>query len=48
MCRFFGISRAAYYTWHKRMDQPDPYHERLKEVLGVYEASKRTYGYRRI
>lgn len=48
MCAFFGISRAAYYTWRKRMDRPDPDQERLKEVFDAYEASKRTYGYRRI
>ena len=24
MCGFFGISRAAYYAWRKRIDQPDP------------------------
>ena len=48
MCAFFGISRAAYYAWRKRMDQPERDAERQKLVLEAYEASKRTYGYRRI
>ena len=48
MCSFFGISRAAYYAWRKRMDQPDPDAERMQQVLEAYEASKKTYGYRRI
>ncbi len=48
MCAFFGISRAAYYAWRRRMDRPDPDQERLKAVLDAYETSKRTYGYRRI
>ena len=48
MCAFFGISRAAYYSWRKRMDRPGRDEERLKLVSEAYEASKRTYGYRRI
>lgn len=48
MCSFFGISRAAYYAWRQRMDRPDRDAERLKRVVEAYEASKRTYGYRRI
>lgn len=48
MCAFFGISRAAYYAWHKRMDRPDPDAERKKQVQEAYETSKQTYGYRRI
>ena len=36
MCSFFGISRAAYYAWRKRMDRPDPDQERLQQVLEAY------------
>ena len=48
MCTFFGISRAAYYAWRKRIDQPDPDEERLKLVQEAFSASRETYGYRRI
>jgi putative transposase len=48
MCAFFGISRAAYYAWRKRMDQTDPDAERKQLIQQAYEASKKTYGYRRI
>ncbi len=48
MCSFFGISRAAFYAWHKRKEQPDPDAERKRLILEAYTASKRTYGYRRI
>jgi len=49
MCKFFGVSRAAYYVWVKRLlaglevDQ-----ERMEQVQAVYLASHQTYGYRRI
>jgi putative transposase len=48
MCAFFGISRAAYYAWRQRLDQPDPDAERIQLVLEAYNASKKRYGYRRI
>lgn len=48
MCAFFGISRAAYYAWRKRLDQPDIDAERRQLILEAYAASRRTYGYRRI
>ena len=48
MCTFFGISRAAYYAWRRRIGQEDPDEERLKLVQEAYLASKKTYGYRRI
>ncbi len=48
MCRFFGISRAAYYAWCKRIDQPDPDAERKQLILQAYDASRKTYGYRRV
>ena len=48
MCLFFGISRAAYYAWVKKMDRPDPDQEPLEWVQEAYQASRRTYGYRRI
>jgi putative transposase len=48
MCRFFGFSRAAFYAWRKRQLRPDPDGLRLDLVLKAYQASRRTYGYRRI
>jgi transposase InsO family protein len=48
MCEFFGVSRAAYYAWVKRLNQPDPDTERMEQVQEAYERSHRTYGYRRI
>jgi putative transposase len=48
MCGFFGVSRAAYYAWVKRLDQPDVDEERMGWVQEAYEKSHRTYGYRRI
>jgi len=48
MCAFFGVSRAAYYAWVKRIHQPDPDAERMALVQEAYDASHQTYGYRRI
>src|SRR5574340_1261125 len=48
MCEFFGVSRAAYYAWVRKLDQPDEDGERMNWVRVVYERSHRTYGYRRI
>lgn len=48
MCQLFGVSRAAYYAWVKRLDQPDPDQERMEQVQDAYERSHRVYGYRRI
>jgi putative transposase len=48
MCAFFGISRAAFYVWQKRMERPDPDAERKQQIQEAYDASKKTYGYRRI
>ena len=48
MCVFFGVSRAAYYTWVKEMDQPDPDTERKQLIQEAYEKSHKSYGYRRI
>jgi transposase InsO family protein len=48
MCRFFGLSRAAFYAWQKGKAQPDPDLPRMRLVLQAYHASRRTYGYRRI
>jgi transposase InsO family protein len=48
MCSFFGISRAAYYAWRHRLDWPERDKERMKLIIEAYEASRRTYGYRRI
>lgn len=48
MCKFFGVSRAAYYVWVKRLAGLDVDQERLEQVQAVYLASHQTYGYRRI
>ena len=48
MCKFFGLSRAAYYAWVKRLDQPDPDQDQMELVQEAYRKSRRTYGYRRI
>jgi transposase InsO family protein len=48
MCAFFGVSRAAYYAWVQKLEEPDPDRERLQQVQAVYEKSHKTYGYRRI
>jgi len=48
MCAFFGFSRAAYYAWMKRIEKPDPDAEKKGLVQKAYQASHRTYGYRRI
>jgi putative transposase len=48
MCAFFGVSRAAYYAWVKKLDQSDPDQERMDQVQAAYEASRQVYGYRRI
>ena len=48
MCILFGISRAAYYAWRRRIERADPDAQRLSWVLAAYQASHRTYGYRRI
>ena len=48
MCEFFGVSRAAYYVWVKKLEQADPDQARMQQVLTAYEASRKIYGYRRI
>ena len=48
MCALFGISRAAYYTWVKRLGQSDPDGERMALVQEAFQRSHGTYGYRRI
>lgn len=48
MCDFFGISRAAYYKWVKRSDEPDPDLERMQLVEKVWLKFRKVYGYRRV
>jgi transposase InsO family protein len=48
MCIFFHISRAAYYAWVRQIEGSDPDTERKELVQQAYQASHRTYGYRRI
>jgi transposase-like protein len=48
MCEFFGVSRAAYYKWVRKLEEDDPDQERMEQVQTAYEVSHKTYGYRRI
>ena len=48
MCEFFGVSRAAYYAWVKRLQEKDRDLERMQQIQAVYEKSHKSYGYRRI
>jgi len=48
MCEFFGVSRAAYYAWVRKLAEVDPDQERMEQVQTAYEASHKTYGYRRV
>ena len=48
MCEFFGVSRAAYYEWVKKIEHEDPDQERMRWILSAYEANHKIYGYRRI
>jgi putative transposase len=48
MSSFFGVSRAAYYAWRKRITQPDRDATRMEYVHNAYESSHQTYGYRRV
>ncbi len=48
MCEFFGVSRAAYHEWVRKLGEVDPDQERMEQVQTAYEASHKAYGYRRI
>jgi len=48
MCKFFSISRAAYYAWIERSSKPDKDVERMELVMEAWEKSRKTYGYRRV
>lgn len=48
MCEFFGVSRAAYYAWQKRIEREDPDAERMQAVQAVYQASHKSSGFRRL
>jgi transposase InsO family protein len=48
MCAFFGVSRAAYYEWVRKLDQGDRDQARMEQIQEAYEASHKIYGYRRI
>jgi putative transposase len=48
MCTLLEISRASYYAWKKRIDNPDRNVNRKRMIEEAYQASHRTYGYRRV
>ena len=35
MCEFFSVSRAAYYEWVKKLEEPDPDQERIEPMAIV-------------
>lgn len=48
MCAFLKVSRAAYYAWVHKLEEPDPDAPRLALVQQAFLTSHQTYGYRRI
>jgi putative transposase len=48
MCEFFGVSRASFYAWIKKISQEDTDKERMALVQEAYQASHQVYGYRRV
>lgn len=48
MCEFFGVSRSGYYGFVKRMDKSEKHLEALKEISECQQATRQTYGYRRV
>ena len=48
MCKFFNLSRAAYYAWIKRSKVPDPDQDRMLLVKEAWLKSRKSYGYRRV
>lgn len=48
MCNFLEVSRAGYYAWNKRVNDPDRNAKRKDLIEEAYRASYRTYGYRRV
>ena len=47
-CEFFGVSRSGYYGFVKRMDKPEKHLEAVKEISECQQATRQTYGYRRV
>ncbi len=48
LCELLEISRASYYACVKHIDQPDPDQARMELIDAAYQASRKSYGYRRI
>jgi transposase InsO family protein len=48
MCKFFEVSRSAYYAWRSKRDFPDKDAEITSLIREGYYRSHKTYGYRRI
>jgi putative transposase len=48
MCEFFGVPRASYYAWTKKIGQEDTDRDHIVLVQEAYNASHQVYGYRRI
>ena len=42
MCEFLAVSRAAYYAWVKKLEEPDPDQAYLEQVQAAYGTSYRT------
>jgi putative transposase len=48
MSEFFGVSRAAYSEWVRKLEEDDSDQERMDQFQNVYQVSHKTYGDRRI
>lgn len=48
MCKFFEVSRSAYYNWRSNRNLPDKDAEITALIWEGYNKSHKTYGYRRI
>jgi putative transposase len=48
MCVLLEVSRAGYYAWKKRVNNPDRNEKRKELIKEAHIASHQTYGYRRV
>ena len=50
LCRKLGVSRSGYYAWQDREDSQRRMNDRrlLVAILGIFRASRETYGYPRV
>ena len=48
MCKFFGVSRSGYYSYIKKIDQPDRDKDIAEKIQECQSKHHKTYGYRRV